>query len=157
MFRQFLPCPFSSLLKGKYISNIVINSHLYQRDCGIWLHLRINLHLNECPELNSLPENIQHLTSLRSLCIWDCEGLASLPINQFGYLTSLSHLEIGYCPQQPRLVDNPKLFKIEEEVKEKGRRGLAQDSSHPSLWNILELKGTLSLSIQYIYILEIHI
>jgi hypothetical protein len=105
MLRQFLPCPFSSLLKGKYISNIVINSHLYQRDCDIWRHLRINLHLNECPELNSSPENIQHLTSLRSLCIWDCEGLASLPINQIGYLTSLSHLEIGYCPNLESLPD----------------------------------------------------
>jgi len=81
---------------------------LYQEKLNITRNVEQNTYLvtfNECPELNSLPENIQHLTSLLSLCIWDCEGLASLPINQIGYLTSLSHLEIGYCPNLESLPD----------------------------------------------------
>ncbi|KAJ6734181.1 LEUCINE RICH REPEAT CONTAINING PROTEIN [Salix purpurea] len=63
-----------------------------------------SLRICDCKGLASLPNQIGYLTSLQSLSIYDCEGLASLP-NQIGYLTSLSCLEIHNCPNLVSLPD----------------------------------------------------
>ncbi|KAL4601015.1 hypothetical protein ACB092_11G241500 [Castanea dentata] len=51
-----------------------------------------------CPKLKSLPEGIQGLTSLQTLEIWHCPKLKSLPEGIQG-LTSLQTLEIWDCPK----------------------------------------------------------
>ncbi|KAJ6370793.1 hypothetical protein OIU77_001326 [Salix suchowensis] len=56
-----------------------------------------HLVLIHCP-LNSLPESIQHLTSLQSLSIHYCHKLTSLP-DGLQSLSNLSRLEINQCPQ----------------------------------------------------------
>ncbi|KAL8532070.1 hypothetical protein ACS0TY_008616 [Phlomoides rotata] len=66
-----------------------------------------NLLLNGLPELEYLPENVQLLTSLEELRIWNCEKLKSLP-EGFKDLTSLRELEIVGCAQLEKRCKNPK-------------------------------------------------
>ncbi|XP_075643434.1 putative disease resistance protein RGA4 [Castanea sativa] len=57
-----------------------------------------SLEINICPNLISLPEGINVLTSLQTLEIWDCPKLKSLPEGIQG-LTSLQTLRIWNCPK----------------------------------------------------------
>ncbi|XP_075643435.1 putative disease resistance protein RGA1 [Castanea sativa] len=57
-----------------------------------------SLEISFCPNLISLPEGINVLTSLQTLKIWDCPKLKSLPEGIQG-LTSLQTLEIWHCPK----------------------------------------------------------
>ncbi|XP_068343105.1 putative disease resistance protein RGA3 [Pyrus communis] len=55
-----------------------------------------NLDLYGWPKLKSLPQQIQHLTSLTSLCISYFDGMETLP-EWLGNFTSLTQLEIWGC------------------------------------------------------------
>ncbi|KAK9091168.1 hypothetical protein Sjap_024345 [Stephania japonica] len=52
------------------------------------------LWIQNCPELTSLPEELQYLTGLKDLLISGCSKLTSLP-EELQYLTSLTNLSIG--------------------------------------------------------------
>ena len=54
--------------------------------------------IEDCPNLNSLPEGIVNLTSLQSLQIEDCPNLNSLPEGIVN-LTSLQSPQISTCPK----------------------------------------------------------
>ena len=56
-----------------------------------------SLTLSRFPKMESLPEGIQHLTSLRDLRLWNCDGLTTIP-EWIGSLTSLKNLEFWGCP-----------------------------------------------------------
>ncbi|CAL9002413.1 unnamed protein product [Prunus brigantina] len=54
------------------------------------------LQLHGWPKLKSLPEQVQHFTSLTSLSIWSFDGMEALP-EWLGNLASLETLLIGRC------------------------------------------------------------
>ncbi|CAN6696385.1 unnamed protein product [Malus baccata var. baccata] len=62
---------------------------------GSLMHLT-TLRLYGWPKLKSLPQQIQHLTSLTLLIVFDFEGVETLP-EWLGNLTSLTELRTGYC------------------------------------------------------------
>ncbi|XP_048420320.1 putative disease resistance protein RGA4 isoform X1 [Pyrus x bretschneideri] len=64
-------------------------------EVGSLMHLT-SLVLYGWPKLKSLPQQIQHLTSLTYLWISSFEGVETLP-EWLGSLTSLTHLRIYYC------------------------------------------------------------
>ncbi|CAN6556266.1 unnamed protein product [Malus baccata var. baccata] len=64
-------------------------------EVGSLMHLRA-LSLSGWPKLKSLPQQIQHLTSLTSLEIFSFEGVETLP-EWLGSLTSLTELHIHNC------------------------------------------------------------
>nr|XP_023921678.1 putative disease resistance protein RGA4 [Quercus suber] len=50
-----------------------------------------------CDKIESLPEGLQNLHSLRKLYIWECNNLLSLPMNGLQGLSSLRSLSINSC------------------------------------------------------------
>nr|XP_028943875.1 putative disease resistance protein RGA1 isoform X2 [Malus domestica]XP_028943876.1 putative disease resistance protein RGA1 isoform X2 [Malus domestica]XP_028943877.1 putative disease resistance protein RGA1 isoform X2 [Malus domestica]XP_028943878.1 putative disease resistance protein RGA1 isoform X2 [Malus domestica]XP_028943879.1 putative disease resistance protein RGA1 isoform X2 [Malus domestica]XP_028943880.1 putative disease resistance protein RGA1 isoform X2 [Malus domestica]XP_02 len=64
-------------------------------EVGSLMHLR-SLSLSGWPKLKSLPQQIQHLTSLTGLFVYDFEGVETLP-EWLGSLTSLTYLWIWGC------------------------------------------------------------
>ena len=69
------------------------------------------LDLKSCHDLASLDELHQHVSTLRSLQIWDCSRLSTLP-HWIGNLTSLTHLCIGSCHQLPSLPEEFRSLRI---------------------------------------------
>nr|POF24191.1 putative disease resistance protein rga3 [Quercus suber] len=73
---------------------------LNDEDDGMqWQGLRSlsSLYFTGLPKLLSLPNGLQHITTLQKLQIRDCPNLAALP-EWIGNLTSLQKLEISRCP-----------------------------------------------------------
>ncbi|KAL2906991.1 putative disease resistance protein RGA3 [Bienertia sinuspersici] len=75
-----------------------------------------HLTLREIPKMESLPEGLKHVQTLRSLCISACASLTELP-QWIGSLTALQHLRIESCEAIRRLPDGLKnvksLMKVE--------------------------------------------
>ncbi|RVW93412.1 putative disease resistance protein RGA3 [Vitis vinifera] len=69
------------------------------------------LDIKSCHDLASLDELHQHVSTLRSLQIWDCSRLSTLP-HWIGNLTSLTHLCIGSCHQLPSLPEEFRSLRI---------------------------------------------
>ena len=57
----------------------------------------ISLDFTGIPKLLSLPDGLQHVTTLQRLQIWYCPNLKALPV-WIGNLTSLQRLSVRYCP-----------------------------------------------------------
>ena len=81
----------------RYCDKLVL---LNLEDDGMqWQALRslISLEFIGIPKLLSLPDGLQHVTTLQRLQIWYCPNLKALPV-WIGNLTSLQRLSIQYCP-----------------------------------------------------------
>ncbi|KAL6136600.1 hypothetical protein ACLB2K_061895 [Fragaria x ananassa] len=76
----------------------------------------VSLHLNGWPKLKSLPQEVQHLTSLTRLGIWSFNGVETLP-EWLGNLASLVELNIRRCDNLkylPSLEAMQRLTKLQE-------------------------------------------
>ncbi|XP_021727917.1 putative disease resistance protein RGA3 [Chenopodium quinoa] len=99
-----------------WISSKIV--HLDELSRNPWKSLKCLHHLNlrEIPKMETLPEGLKHVTSLRSLWISACPALKALP-EWIGSLTALQHLRIENCKSLKTLPDGIKdvqsLIKVE--------------------------------------------
>ena len=114
------------------------------------------LSLHGWPKLKSLPQQIQHLTSLTSLSISSFDGMETLP-EWLGNLTSLTQLKIWDCANLlylPTVEAMQRLTKIHElDISDCPRLGerCTKDSGPewPKISHIPKIKGNFFLEFNY--------
>ncbi|MBA0753447.1 hypothetical protein Gogos_020873, partial [Gossypium gossypioides] len=87
-----LPDSVQRLIELRHLEITVTAEHLKEIRAGCWTSLQY-LKLNWCIGLECLPEGMQYLKSLRTLVLFRCGSLVSLP-RSLKFLTKLEHLEI---------------------------------------------------------------